>query len=89
MFPSGRLIFSGFLDNRLLSTSTPSIMKMDVAPVSAIAWSESINMPAAISVVFGVVVLERFDATTVMSSCIVHIKFRMGSEEDCVVAETK
>ena len=63
-------------------------MKMDVAPVSAIAWSVSIKMPAAISVVFGVVVLERFDATTVMLSCVVHIKFRMGSEEDCV-AETK
>ncbi len=35
--PSGRLTVSSFVANRLLSMSTPSIIKMDVAPVSATA----------------------------------------------------
>jgi hypothetical protein len=35
--PSGRLIIKGFFVILLFSTSTPSIMKMAVAPVSAIA----------------------------------------------------
>ncbi len=35
--PSGRLTVSGFVANLLFSTSTPSITKMDVAPVSATA----------------------------------------------------
>ncbi len=32
----------GLLATHLLITSTPSIMKMDVAPVSAMAWSRAI-----------------------------------------------
>ena len=35
-------IVRGLLATRLLITSTPSIMKMDVAPVSAMAWSRAI-----------------------------------------------
>ncbi len=35
--PSGKLIVRGFTAVRLLATSAPSIMKMEVAPVSAIA----------------------------------------------------
>jgi hypothetical protein len=35
--PSGRLTVSGFVANHLFSTSTLSITKMDVAPVSATA----------------------------------------------------
>ena len=35
--PSGKLIIRGFTAMRLLATSAPSIMKMEVAPVSAIA----------------------------------------------------
>jgi hypothetical protein len=35
--PSGRLIINGFFASLLFSTSTPSIMKIDVVPVSAIA----------------------------------------------------
>ena len=35
--PSRRLTVSGFVANLLFSTSTPSITKMDVAPVSATA----------------------------------------------------
>ena len=42
LFPSGKLIVIGCVAMRLLSTSTPSIMKMDVAPVSAMACFESI-----------------------------------------------
>ena len=40
--PSGRLIVSGFVAILLLSTLTPSIIKIDVAPVSAIACDASI-----------------------------------------------
>ncbi len=36
--PSGRLTVRGFVATRLFATSTPSITKMDVAPVSAMAW---------------------------------------------------
>jgi hypothetical protein len=36
-FPSGRLMVSGVVAIRLLTTSMPSIIKMDVAPVLAIA----------------------------------------------------
>ena len=35
--PSGKLIVRGFTAMHLLATSAPSIMKMEVAPVSAIA----------------------------------------------------
>ena len=34
-FPSGKFIVSGVVAIRLLTTSTPSMIKMDVAPVSA------------------------------------------------------
>ena len=34
---SGRLIVIGFLDVHLLTTSTSSIIKMNIAPVSAMA----------------------------------------------------
>jgi hypothetical protein len=36
-FPSGKLMVSGLVAMHLLTTSTPSMIKMDVAPVSAIA----------------------------------------------------
>ncbi len=36
--PSGKLMVSGSVAMRLLSTSAPSMMKMEVAPVSAMAW---------------------------------------------------
>jgi hypothetical protein len=36
--PSGWLTVRGFVANRLFATSTPSITKMEVAPVSAMAW---------------------------------------------------
>ena len=36
--PSGRLTVRGFVATCLFATSTPSITKMDVAPVSATAW---------------------------------------------------
>ena len=37
-FPSGKLIVRGDIAGHLLSTSAPSIIKMEVAPMSAIAW---------------------------------------------------
>jgi hypothetical protein len=37
-FPSGKLIVRGDVAGRLLSTSALSIIKMEVAPVSAIPW---------------------------------------------------
>ncbi len=36
--PSGKFIVRGDKAIRLLSTSAPSMMKMEVAPVSAMAW---------------------------------------------------
>ena len=42
--PSGRLILSGFIACHLFFTSAPSIMKIDVAPVSAIASDVAIVM---------------------------------------------
>ena len=86
--PSGRLIFSGFFDNRLLSTSTPSMMKMDVAPVSAMAWSVAMVIAAVTSGSTTGQFFARFDAITVSSSCMVHIRFMVGSE-DGRTAETK
>jgi hypothetical protein len=37
-FPSGKFIVRGDVAGRLLSTSAPFIIKMEVAPVLAIAW---------------------------------------------------
>ena len=42
--PSGKLIVSGFVAGLLFTTSTPSIIKIDVAPVSAIACVVAIAM---------------------------------------------
>jgi hypothetical protein len=42
--PSGRLIVRGFVAGLLFFTSAPSIMKIDVAPVSAIASDVAIVM---------------------------------------------
>jgi hypothetical protein len=42
--PSGMLMVKGFVVTLLLTTSTASIMKMDVAPVSAIACVDAIVM---------------------------------------------
>ena len=86
--PSGRFIFSGVFDNRLLSTSTPSMMKMDVAPVSAMAWSVAMVIAAATSGRTTGRFFDRFDAITVSSSCMLHIRFMVGSEEGRA-AETK
>jgi hypothetical protein len=36
--PSGKFIVRGFLATHLLTMSRPSMMNMDVAPVSATAW---------------------------------------------------
>ena len=36
--PSGKLIVRGVRVTRLLSTGAPSMMKIDVAPVSTMAW---------------------------------------------------
>ncbi len=40
--PSGMLIFNRFAAGRLLTTSMPSMMKMEVAPMSTIAWLNAI-----------------------------------------------
>ena len=42
--PSGRLIVSGFNAGRLFFTSAPSMTKIDVAPVSAIASYVAIDI---------------------------------------------
>jgi hypothetical protein len=43
--PSGMLIFKGFDTGSLLITAMPSMMKMEVAPMSAIAWVDVIVIP--------------------------------------------
>ena len=40
--PSGRLIVSGYIAGRLFFTSAPSMIKIDVAPVSTIALDVAI-----------------------------------------------
>ena len=66
----------------------PSIMKMDVAPVSAMAWSVAMVIAAVISGGATGRFFDRFDAITVSSSCMLHIRFMVGSEEGCA-AEIK
>ena len=80
-FPSGKLMMSGLVAMRLLTTSTPSIIKMDLAPVSAIARFRPI-VTALITVVNGDnvaahirshargVTTDTLDAATVSSSAI-------------------
>ena len=83
---------SGDVAIRLLSTSTPSMMKMDVAPVSAMAWPFAMSMAAIISVdrAFCSPRREQLEATTVASSVSVkpHMACMGGSEEE-LKAETK
>ncbi len=40
--PSGMLMLKGLLARRLFTTLAPSIMNMDVAPVSAMAWVDAV-----------------------------------------------
>ena len=49
--PSGKLIVSGLVARLLFTTSTPSIIKIDVAPVSAIACVVAIAIALRYSVV--------------------------------------
>jgi len=51
-FPLGKLMMSSLVAMRLLTTSMPSMIKMDVAPVSAIARFRPIVM-ALITIVIG------------------------------------
>ncbi len=88
VFPSSRLIMSGFIATRLLSTSPPSTMKMEVAPVSAMAWSVAMAMAAATAGGSAVVCHDQFNATTIASSCMLYMEFRLVSKEGCT-AETK
>lgn len=80
-FPSGKLMMSGLVAMRLLTTSTPSIIKMDVAPVSAIAQFHPIvtelitvvngdNVAAHIGSHVGGVTTDTLDAATVSLSAI-------------------
>jgi hypothetical protein len=81
---------SGDVAIHLLSTSTPSMRKMDVAPVSAMARSLAMSMAAIISGdrAFCSLRVEQFEATTVASSVKLHMACRVGSEEE-LKAETK
>ena len=44
LLPSGRLIVIGLMVGFIFSMSVPSITKIDVAPVSAIARNSSMSM---------------------------------------------
>ncbi len=65
--PSGRLMVRGFVATCLFATSTPSITKMDVAPVSATAWFGAMVI-ALIYCGFWRLLVSKFDMTTVTSS---------------------
>jgi hypothetical protein len=63
--PSGRLTVRGFVATRLFATSTPSITKMDVAPVSATAWFGAMVI-ALMQFCFGAMVIAlRFGAMVI------------------------
>jgi hypothetical protein len=66
--PSGRLTVRGFVATRLFATSTPSITKMEVAPVSAMAWF-GVMVIALIYCGFGMPYMVLAAATDVGSRC--------------------
>ncbi len=81
--PSGKLMMSGVAVTRLLATSVPSMIKMEVAPVSAMAWLGAIvtalmtagaitcNDPCSVKSrdnVFGRGKCDLFDVTTIILS---------------------
>ena len=65
--PSGRLMVRGFVATCLFATSTPSITKMDVAPVSATVWFGTMVI-ALIYCGFWRLLVAKFDMTTITSS---------------------
>jgi hypothetical protein len=66
--PSGRLTMRGFVATRLYATSTPSITKMEVAPISAMAWFGAMVI-ALICCGFGMPYMVLAAATNVGSRC--------------------
>ncbi len=66
--PSGRLTVRGFVATRLFATSTLSITKMEVAPVSATTWFGAMVI-ALIYCSFGVPYMVLAAATNVGSCC--------------------
>lgn len=92
--PLAKLMVRGDDAILLLATSVPSIIKMEVAPVSAMAWfGANIILLPTLDIVFTTCArCEVFDATTVASSLpsagSQPIKVWVGSEE-CMPAETK
>ncbi len=82
--PSGRLTVSGFVANLLFSTSTPSITKMDVAPVSATARFIAIVITlrycndVGCDCSFWLLLVAKFDVTIVMSLSVALITLIMS-----------
>ncbi len=67
--PSGKFIERGFNAVRRLVTTAPSMMKMDVAPVSAMARSGAIVMyMVGLAAASGVTLREQLEAIMFMSS---------------------
>ncbi len=65
--PSGRLTVRGFVATRLFATSTPSVTKMDVTPVSATAWFGAMVI-VLIYCGFWRLLVAKLDMTTITSS---------------------
>ncbi len=88
LLPSGKLIVRGDTTMRLLSTAAPSMMNMDIAPVSAIAWCLAI-VRALINFGLGFFHLQLEAITVAVSSSLYDDVFIWVGSKELLVAESK
>ncbi len=87
LLPSGKLIMRGDTAMRLLSMAAPSMMNMDVAPVSAIAWCLAIVRALINGLGFLAVQLEAI--TVAVSSSLYDDVFIWVGSKELLVIESK
>ena len=88
LLPSGKLIVRGDTAMRLLSTAAPSMMNMDVAPVSVIAWCLAI-VRALINFGLGFLAVQLEAITVTISSSLYDDVFIWVGSKELLVAESK
>ncbi len=86
--PSGKLIVRGDTAMRLLSMAAPSMMNMDIAPVSAIAWSFAI-VRALITFGLGFLAVQLEAITVAISSSSYDDVFIWVESKELLVAKSK